>query len=127
MEAVQRAATDMHRYSSISAAAEQLRCKLAESIGLNFHKDNIILGNGSVDVLRMAAEVFLYGGGESIIRRNAFPLYEVVTKIYGGECVFMESNKDYTCDLSSMAERITDRTRLVFLTNPDNPTGMIFT
>jgi histidinol-phosphate aminotransferase len=127
MEAVRRAATDTHLYSSINVAADQLRCKLAESMGPNFHKDNIILGNGSVDVLRMAAEVFLYGGGESIMRRNAFPMYEVATKMYGGECVFIESNKDYTFDLLSMADRITDQTRLVFLTNPNNPTGEIVT
>lgn len=127
MEVVKRAATDLHCYSSIDVAASQLRCKLAESMGPGFDKDNIVIGNGSIDVLRMATEVFLYEGGESIMRRNAFPMYEVMTKMYGGECVFIESNKDYTCDLSSMVERITDRTRLVFLTNPDNPTGVIFT
>jgi histidinol-phosphate aminotransferase len=127
MEAVNRAATNMHRYSSISVVAEQLRFKLAASIGPGFSKDNIILGNGSVDVLRMAAEVFLHEGGEVLIRRNAFPLYELVTRRYGGECVFMETRADYTFDLLSVAESISDQTRLIFLTNPDNPSGMIFT
>lgn len=125
IEAVQRATTDMHYYPGV--AVSQLRCKLAESLGPNFDEDNIIIGNGSCDVLRMMAEAFLYGGGESIMRRNAFPMYEVVTKMYGGECVFIEPNKDYTFDLLSMAERITDRTRLVFLSNPNNPTGTIVT
>ena len=125
IEAVKRATTDMHYYPGV--AVGQLRRKLAESIGPNFDEDNIIIGNGSCDVLRMAAEAFLYGGGESIMRRNAFPMYAAVTKMYGGGCVFIETNKDYTFDLLSMAERITDRTRLVFLSNPNNPTGMIIT
>jgi histidinol-phosphate aminotransferase len=127
MEAVNRAATNMHRYSNISVVAEQLRFKLAASIGPSFSRDNIILGNGSVDVLRMAAEVFLHEGGEVLIRRNAFPLYELVTRRYGGECVFMETRADYTFDLLSVVEGISDQTRLIFLTNPDNPSGMIFT
>ena len=94
MEAVKRAATGLHCYSSIDVAVNQLRCKLAELMGPGFDKDNIIVGNGSIDILRMATEVFLYEGGESIMRRNAFPMYEVMTKMYGGECVFIESNKD---------------------------------
>jgi len=125
IEAVKRSATDMHYYPS--AAVSQLRCKLAESMGPNFDENNIIIGNGSCHILRMAAEAFLHRGGESIMRRNAFPMYAAVTKMYGGECVFTETNKDYTFDLSSVTERITDRTRLVFLANPNNPTGTIVT
>jgi len=125
IEAIKQAATDMHCYPSV--AVSQLRCKLAESIGPNFDEDNIIIGNGSCHVLRMVAEAFLYGGGESIMRRNAFPMYAAVTKMYGGGCVFIETNKDYTFDLLSIVERITERTRLVFLSNPNNPTGTIFT
>ena len=125
VEAIKRAATDMHYYPGV--ALDQLRCKLAALMSPNFDEDNIIIGNGSCDVLRMAAEAFLYGGGEAVMRRNAFPMYQVVTKMYGGECVFIESNEDYSFDLLSMAERITDRTRLVFLCNPNNPTGRIIT
>ncbi len=125
MEAVNRLATNLHRYSSINAATGQLRRKLAKAIGPDIHSDNIVLGNGSVDVLRMAAEVFSYGGGEFIMRRNAFPLYEMLTKRYGAECVFVETNADHTFALSSVTEKITERTRLIFMTNPDNPTGMM--
>ena len=125
LEAVQRAAADLHYYPGVTVS--QLRCKLAESIDPDLDKDNIIIGNGSVDVLRMAAEAFLHGGGESIMRRVAFPMYAALTKMYGGECVFIEANEDYTCDLSSIAEKVTDRTRLVFLSSPNNPTGMTIT
>ena len=124
-QAVKRATTDMHYYPGV--AVGQLRRKLAESIGPNFDEDNIIIGNGSCHVLRMVAEAFLHGGGESIMRRNAFPMYAVMTKMYGGECVFIETNEDYTFDLLSMAERITEQTRLVFLSNPNNPMGTIVT
>jgi histidinol-phosphate aminotransferase len=125
VEAIGQAAGDMHYYPGV--ALDQLRSKLAESIGPGFGEHHIIVGNGSCEVLRMAAEAFLYGGGEVIMRRNTFPMYEMVTRMYGGECVFIESNEDYSFDLSSMAERITDRTRLVFLSNPNNPIGKIVT
>ncbi|MCJ7623346.1 MAG: aminotransferase class I/II-fold pyridoxal phosphate-dependent enzyme [Anaerolineaceae bacterium] len=127
IEAVRSSVVGVNRYSAIGGPAEQLKELLAQSMGPGFDKDNIILGNGSVDVLRMAAELFLYQGGESIIRRNAFPLYELLNTLYGGECVLVDTNPDYTFDLSSMLAKITERTRLIFLTNPDNPTGMIFT
>jgi histidinol-phosphate aminotransferase len=49
----------------------------------------------------------------------------MLTKRYGGECAFLEINKDHSFALSSVLEKITERTRLIFLTNPDNPTGMM--
>jgi histidinol-phosphate aminotransferase len=127
MEAMKSSVVGVNRYSGIGGAVSQLRGMLADALGPGFNDENILLGNGSVDVLRMAAETFLYQGGESIIRRNAFPVYEVLNTLYGGESVFVESKPDYTFDLMSMVDKITDRTRLIFLTNPDNPTGMIFT
>ncbi len=127
MEAVRSSVVGVNRYSGIAGAVEELRGQLADSLGPGFGTENIILGNGSVDVLRMAAEVFLYQGGDSIIRRNAFPLYALLNTLYGAETIFVETNPDYSFDLMSMVDKITDRTRLITLTNPDNPTGMIFT
>ncbi len=127
MDAVRSSVVGVNRYSGIGGAVGQLKEKLAQSLGSDFDQDNIILGNGSVDVLRMAAEVFLYQGGEAIVRRNAFPLYALLNTLYGAESVFVETNPDYSFDLMSMLDKITDRTRLITLTNPDNPTGMIFT
>ncbi|MCJ7623345.1 MAG: aminotransferase class I/II-fold pyridoxal phosphate-dependent enzyme [Anaerolineaceae bacterium] len=125
IQAVRQASQHIHTYPG--AELSQLRSKLAESIGPNLSEENIIVGNGSCDVLRMAAEVFLFGGGEGIMRRNAFPMYEVVTKRYGGECVFVETNWDYSFEILSLAEKITDRTKLIYLANPHNPTGRIIT
>ncbi len=103
----------------------KLRSKLAKYVNPDLDEENIVIGNGSCDILRMTAEVFLYGGGEAIIRCNAFPMFEVLTNRYGGECVFVATNPDYTFDILSVAEKITDQTKLIFLANPHNPTGMI--
>ncbi len=127
MEAVRSSVVGVNRYSGIGGAVAQLRGLLADSVGSEFSPENIILGNGSVDVLRMAAEAFLYQGGEAIIRRNAFPLYALLNTLYGADSVFVETNPDYSFDLMSIVDKITDRTRMITLTNPDNPTGMIFT
>jgi histidinol-phosphate aminotransferase len=123
IHAVQQAGHHIHAYPD--ADLNRLRCKLARFINAHFDEKNIIVGNGSCDILRMAADVFLYAGGEAIIRRNAFPMYEVVIRRYGGECIFVETNPDHSFDVLSMLERITDRTRLIFLANPHNPTGSI--
>ncbi len=103
----------------------ELRNQLAQYVNPNLVAENIIVGNGSCDVLHIVAEVFLFGGGQAIIRRNAFPMFEVVTRMYGGECVFVETNSDYSFDILSITEKISDRTKLIFLANPHNPTGMI--
>jgi histidinol-phosphate aminotransferase len=73
----------------------------------------------------MAANVFLHKGGQAIMRRNAFPMFEVVTRMSGGECVFVETNSDYSFDILSVIENISDQTKLLFLANPHNPTGMV--
>jgi histidinol-phosphate aminotransferase len=86
----------------------------------------VTVGNGSCDVLRTAGEVLLSGEGEAIISRPTFPMYEIITKTHGGECVFVEGPA-HRCDLQAMAARISDRTRMVFVANPDNPSGTIAT
>jgi len=123
IQAIQKAGCQAHYYPGNEL--RDLRSKLAKSVDANLDEDNIIVGNGSCDILRMAAEVFLYGGGDAIVRRNAFPMFEVVTRMSGGECIFVETNPDYSFDISSVKEKISNRTKLIFLANPHNPTGTI--
>ncbi|GAB4538916.1 MAG: histidinol-phosphate transaminase [Anaerolineae bacterium] len=122
IQAVKQAAADMHRYPSVDE--DDLKCKLATLLGPQVEARNIIVGNGSADVMRSVAQSFLSPGGEVIIGRPAFQMYELATHMYGGRCVFVEG-ENYTYNLQAMADKITERTRLIFITNPNNPTGLI--
>lgn len=122
IEAVRQAALNMNRYPGVEA--RDLCCKLADALGPGFDADNVIVGNGSADVILSAAQAFLFEGGEVIISHPAFQVYEMATNMYGGQCVFVNA-RDYRYDLQAMADKITARTRIIFITNPNNPTGLI--
>jgi histidinol-phosphate aminotransferase len=121
VEAIREAAHDAHRYPGVCQS--ELRSKVAALVGPAFDEENVIVGNGSSDILRLLCQAFLHGGGESVICPATFPLYRQFTEMFGGKSVLVEP-RDYAYDLPRMAERIGDRTRLVFVCNPNNPTGM---
>ncbi|MFA6170083.1 MAG: histidinol-phosphate transaminase [Candidatus Margulisiibacteriota bacterium] len=100
--------------------ALSLRNKLAESFGLT--ADSIVVGNGSDEIMLMITTAFLSAGEEAIICRNSFSLYEFVTRLLDGRPVFVPLNNNRQ-DLPAIAAAITGRTKLIFLTNPHNPTG----
>jgi len=97
---------------------------LAKKLGLV--KENIICGNGSDDIMQILAATYLNPDDEVIISRNTFSVYELVARIFGGKLVLVDL-KDYEQDLEGMAAKISKKTKLIFLTNPHNPTGTIFT
>jgi len=98
----------------------------ALSSKLSVPKESVIIGNGSDEIMLLIAQVFLSAGDEAVISRHTFSMYEFVTKIMDGVPVFAEL-KDHSYDLDSMLGLITEKTKLVFLCNPNNPTGTIFT
>ena len=124
MAAIKQAAMQMSQYPGVEVY--DLRCRLAETLGAGLEADNIIVGNGSADVIMSMAKAFLYGGGEVIISHPAFQMYELATNMYGGTCVFVDC-QDYRYDLDAIADQITDQTRMIYLTNPNNPTGQFIT
>jgi histidinol-phosphate aminotransferase len=124
VEAVREAAAGVHRYPGVLEA--ELSAKLAERIDSDFDENNIIVGNGSVDILRMVCQAFLHDGGESIVCPTTFPMYKIYTEMFGGKLVMVEA-RDYAYDLPAMVRMIGDRTRLIFIANPNNPTGTILT
>lgn len=123
-EAIRQALGDAHRYPG--TCENELCVKLAEGIGPEFDEHNIIVANGSCDILRMLCLAFLHDGGESIISPSTFPMYTIYTEMFGGDLVLVEA-RDYAYDLPAMAEKIGDRTRLIFVCNPNNPTGTVLT
>ena len=101
-----------------------LRKKLAEIHGLNM--DEIILGAGSTDLIELVGKTFLGGGDEAITSESAFYMYRLAIEDMGAGLV-MTPMRDMTFDLAAMAHAITQRTKVVYLGNPNNPTGTMFT
>lgn len=88
--------------------------------------DNIIVGNGSDEILKLIAETFLDPGDEIVIAQPTFSEYEFVGKIMGASCVFVPL-KDFTHDLEAMSKAVNEKTKIVFICNPNNPTGTVVT
>jgi len=100
-----------------------LRRALAKRHGLS--PDAIIIGNGSNEVIELAVRTFLRAGEEAVMADQAFVIYRMVVQAHGGKstCVPL---RQFTHDLEAIAEAITPATRMIFLANPNNPTGTIF-
>jgi histidinol-phosphate aminotransferase len=117
-EALARAAAGLSRYPDGSG----YRLKRALSVHLGVEPECITLGNGSNDVLELIARVALTPGAEAVVSEHAFVVYPLAVIANGGRLVTVPAS-DYGADLDAMAAAVTDATRLVFLANPNNPTG----
>jgi len=88
----------------------------------NINMDRITLGNGSNDILEMVARAFVNTEHQVIYSEHSFAVYPIVTQAVGAEHVVVPAN-EWGHDLSAMLEAVTDKTRLMFIANPNNPTG----
>ena len=84
----------------------------------------ITLGNGSNEILELVARAFLSPEFEVIFSQHAFAVYPIVTQALGATAVVAPA-LNYGHDLDAMLQRVTDKTRLVFIANPNNPTGTL--
>lgn len=84
--------------------------------------EEITLGNGSNDILELAARAFLRPGDEAVFSQHSFAVYPLVVQAVGARGISVPA-QDYGHDLVAMAAAITDKTRMVFIANPNNPTG----
>ncbi|HSR02710.1 MAG TPA: histidinol-phosphate transaminase, partial [Methylophilaceae bacterium] len=84
----------------------------------------IVFGNGSNDILELCARAFLTQGDEAIFSQHAFAVYPLVTQAVGAKGVVVAA-KEFAHDLDGFIKAITDKTRLVFIANPNNPTGTL--
>lgn len=117
-EAYLAAAASLERYPDGGARA--LREAIADAYGLN--AERIICGNGSDEILAMLANVYLAPGDEAIFTEHAFLVYRIVTLAAGATPV-MVPETDLKADVDAMLAAVTERTKIVFLANPNNPTG----
>jgi len=97
-----------------------LKTKLSQHLAI--HADQITLGNGSNDILEFVARAFVQPGEEVIFSEYSFAVYPLVTQAIGGIAQVVPAKK-WGHDLKSMLDRINDKTRLIFIANPNNPTG----
>lgn len=118
IEAYRGAAEHLHDYPEGTAR------KLREAIGRSFGLDpaRIVCGAGSDDLLNLLAQAYLAPGDEAIYTAHGFRIYPIFTLAAGGKPVIADE-KNYTADVDSILARVTGRTRIVFLANPNNPTG----
>ncbi len=111
---------DINRYPDGSGF--YLKKALSEKLGVS--DEEIILGNGSNELLDLAAKTFLKDGDEAVMATPSFVVYFMAVQSVGGKSVQI-SLKNYTHDLSAMADAITPATKMIFIANPNNPTGTI--
>jgi len=117
-EAIARAAATLSRYPD--GSGYRLKHALAKQLGVR--PEQISLGNGSNDVLELIARVALSPGCEGIVSAHAFVVYPLAVIGHGGTLVTVPA-KNWTHDLGAMADAVTKTTRIVFVANPNNPTG----
>lgn len=118
MAALSGALRMLHRYPD--GGGIQLRQAIADR--WKVAQDQVILGNGSDEILGLLARTFLAPGDEAIMADHTFVIYKMeVTAVHGKPIVV--PLVEWTHDLESMARALTPRTKLVFLCNPNNPTG----
>lgn len=118
IQAVTDAFSEIARYPD--GGGFELRHRLAQKHQLD--PSCITLGNGSNDVLDMVSRVFLTQGGESLFSEYAFAVYPISSQAAGAKLVVAPA-KNYGHDLDAMSQRISPDTRVVWIANPNNPTG----
>ncbi len=121
LEAVRNALQSVHYYPEDSGF--YLRQKLAANLGTDINR--IFLGNGSSEIIVNFGRAFLRPGDEILTSETSFVMYYLCGAYLGNPVVKMPM-RDWRYDLESMAAAITPATRLIFIANPNNPTGTFF-
>jgi histidinol-phosphate aminotransferase len=118
--AIEAALPELARYPD----GNGFELKQALSRRLGVPPERIVLGNGSNDVLEMAARAFLAPGLSAVYSQHAFAVYPLAVQAAGATGIEVPA-KDYGHDLAAMRRAVTPGTRLVFIANPNNPTGTL--
>lgn len=120
LEAMREALAQQHLYPDGNAF--YLKRRLAETLGLE--PGNLILGNGSNEVLEFIGHAVIAPETEVVVSQYCFAVYPIVTHLFGGRLVVVPA-RDYGHDLPAIRAAITPQTRAVFIANPNNPTGTL--
>ena len=120
LAAMQRALANINLYPDGNAF--YLKHKLAEKLGVQ--TANLLLGNGSNEIIEFVGHALLEPGVDVIVSQYCFAVYPLVTKLFRANLISVPA-RDYGHDLPAMLKAITRQTRVVFVANPNNPTGTL--
>lgn len=123
IEAIRKIAGQVHIYPD--GAAFRLRSAIADRYGVRFEETAV--GSGSSEIIELVCHAFLNKDTEVVAARHAFSMYPIMTKLFGASYVEVPNKPDWTHDLQGFLHAITDKTRIVFITNPTNPIGTVVT
>ena len=118
VHAMKQAAGEMHRYPDSSA----FYLRKALSSKLNVEPNQIMIANGSNEIIEFIGHVFLDSKSEVVIADRAFAIFRLITEMFEARPVIVPMS-NFTHDLKAMLGAITPRTKVVFIANPNNPTG----
>lgn len=118
LEAIRAAMDELHYYPD--GSGYELKNKLSARLGLA--PENFVLGNGSNDVLELAARAFLTRDDSAVHSQHAFIVYPLAIQAIGAQAIEVPA-RDFGNDLAAMAKAVRGDTRMVFVANPNNPTG----
>jgi histidinol-phosphate aminotransferase len=121
--AVRKNLSKINRYPDSSAF--YLKKKMVKFLGVG--ESNLIFGNGSDEIIGLAVRTFVDKADEVVIAKPTFLIYEIVSQLQDARIKFVPLMKDLRHDLKGMKDAVTDKTKLVFIANPDNPTGTYVT
>ncbi len=117
--AIQAAASGINRYPEV--LTNSLRQALADYNQVSL--DKIFVGNGSDDLIELVLKICLEPGDQVILPIPTFFVYGAATEMLGGQAVSVPRTADFDLDLPAILQAVTDRTKLIFIANPNNPTA----
>jgi len=120
VKAIKSALENLNRYPD--GSGYNLINRIAEKLKVS--PENIVLGNGSDEIIGMLTHTLLKSGDEVILPQPSFLIYDIMVRCAGATCVNVPLNS-LSIDLEEIKKRVTSKTKMVFLCNPNNPTGTI--
>jgi histidinol-phosphate aminotransferase len=118
--AMEKALRTLHLYPDGNAF--YLKRKMADKLGVE--PENLILGNGSNEIIEFVGHALMSPGTDVVVSQYCFAVYPIITKLFGANLVSVPA-VNYGHDLAAMLRAITLRTRVMFVANPNNPTGTL--
>ncbi|ELS00670.1 histidinol-phosphate aminotransferase [Xenococcus sp. PCC 7305] len=119
VQAIAETAHQINRYPNVLGGS--LRAALAEYTGAK--PEQIVIGNGSDDLIELILKIFLKPGDEVLLPRPTFFVYGFATRVVNGIPIKVDRKKDFSLDLDAIVHRVTPKTKVIFLANPNNPTA----
>jgi histidinol-phosphate aminotransferase len=122
LEAIKAALQEVHLYPD----AECYELREAVAASLHISPNQLIFGNGGEELITLIGKAFISEGDPCVISRDVYDAYESVIRIMGGKITYSDL-VDYRIDLEDMLQKTNEKTKIVFICNPMNPTGTIVT